>query len=278
MARLLLTGVSGYLGAVVAERAVAAGWEVAGTYFRHRPAPDPRLRTMRLDLRDLDAVATLADADAPDAILHTAYRQDGPDARAIIVDGSRTLAAVAARRGARFVHLSTDLVFSGRAGRPLTEDDPPDPTIVYGEAKLAAERAVADVHPGALAVRTSLIYGGPDGPVSRYERAAVAAARGETDTVFFRNELRCPVQVADLAGALLELLARDEAGVLHVAGPEAIDRHAFAALLAAAGGADPTALRGGEGPADRPSDCRLDTTRARALLARPPRGVSAVLA
>lgn len=277
MARLLLTGVSGYLGGVVAEQAIAVGWEVAGTYCDHRPEPDPRLRTMRLDLRDGDAVTALVYAAAPDAVVHTAYRQDGPDARAIIVDGSAALAVAAARRRVRFVHLSTDLVFSGRLGRPLTEDDSPDPILAYGEAKLAAERAVAEVHPSALAVRTSLIYGGPGGPPSRYEIDACAAARGEADVAFFGNERRCPVQVGDLAAALLELVCGDATGLLHVAGPEAVDRHAFAVRLARAAGLDPSGLRAAVGPPERPADCRLDSTRARALLRTPLRGVGEVL-
>ena len=53
-------------------------------------------------------------------------------------------------KGARLVHLSTDVVFSGGLGRPLREDDPPDPVTGYGKAKAAAETAVAAVDPSAF--------------------------------------------------------------------------------------------------------------------------------
>ena len=59
--------------------------------------------------------------------------------------------------------------------------------------------------PEALLVRTSLIYGGPEpGP---QERFALDAADGVSDMAFFTDELRCPIAVADLAAAVLELAA-----------------------------------------------------------------------
>lgn len=54
--------------------------------------------------------------------------------------------------GARMVHISTDCVFSGRAGN-YTEDDRPDPEDLYGRAKLLGE-VVKDP---AITLRTSFI-------------------------------------------------------------------------------------------------------------------------
>jgi dTDP-4-dehydrorhamnose reductase len=97
---------------------------------------------------------------------------------------------------------------------------------------------------------------------------------------FFSDELRNPVQVGDLAAALLELAESDAAGVLHVAGADAVDRHEFARLVLAAAGGNPDALESGlaaEHPDPRPLDCRLDSSRARARVEVPLRGVRAVL-
>jgi dTDP-4-dehydrorhamnose reductase len=173
------------------------------------------------------------------------------------------------------VHLSTDVVFSGRQGRPLTEDDPPDPVTGYGEGKAAAERAVAAAHPEALLVRTSLLYGGE--LAGTHEHAALAVARGERDMTFFTDETRCPIAVTDLAAALLELATTTRDGPLHVAGPDVLDRLAFARLIAAAHGADPATLRGAEGGPGRPKACVLDSGRARAFLRTRLRGVREVL-
>ena len=84
--------------------------------------------------------------------------------------------------------------------------------------------------------------------------------------------MRCPVQVEDLAAALVELARLDHAGVLHVAGPEAVSRRQFAELIA---GRD---VRHAPAPPGRPLDCRLDTSLATASLATVLRGVTEVYA
>jgi dTDP-4-dehydrorhamnose reductase len=176
------------------------------------------------------------------------------------------------------VALSTDVVFDGERAGAYTEDDPARPVSAYGSAKLAAEVAVLGADPHALVVRTSLLYGGPvPGP---HEVAAVQAAQGERDGVFFTDEVRCPTQVGDLAAALLELVRTDAAGPLHVAGADAVSRHEFARLVAAAAGLPADRLRGGPSQGTglaRPRNCALDCTRASRLVTAPPRGVYEVL-
>ncbi len=138
---------------------------------------------------------------------------------------------------------------------------------------------MAAADPGAVLVRTSLIYGGPGGGVSKHERLALEAARGYTDVAFFADEIRSPAQVSDLAAAMLELCERPGvAGPLHVAGPDAVSRLELARLFCAARGVDASALRAGTAPPGRPRDCALDVGRAAGLLRTPLRGVRAVLA
>lgn len=266
--RLLVTGGSGYLGGEVVRRAAVAGWVAIGTCHR---APGP----VRLDVRDRAAVDALVAETRPECIVHTAYVQDGPDAWATNVEGSANVAAAAASAGARLVHLSTDLVFDGRAGRPYREDDPANPVLGYGRSKAAAERAVAATDPAATLVRTSLIYGGEE--PSGHERRILDVADGRADLAFFTDELRCPIAVADLAAAVLELAALDIAGPLHVAGADALTRLEFARLICAHHGRDPDALRGEPGGPDRAKHVVLDCARARALLRVRLRGAREVL-
>jgi dTDP-4-dehydrorhamnose reductase len=256
MRRLLVTGGSGYLGRELVGLAREAGWEVVATSFS-QPG-------RRVDVRDEDAVRRLVTEVDPDAVVHTAYRQDGPDARAVTVDGARHVAAAARAAGARLVHLSTDVVFDGRAGRPYREHDPPTPVTAYGAAKADAERDVAEAHPEALLIRTSLIYGGAT--PSKHEDAA-----RDPSATFYEDEIRCPVQVGDLAAALLELVESDAAGPLHVAGADAVSRADFAELVTGA------AVRRAPAPPDRPLDCSLDSSRARAMIDTRLRGVREVL-
>lgn len=62
------------------------------------------------------------------------------------------LARLAAARGARLIHISTDCVFSGRTGG-YAESDVSDADDLYGRSKRLGEV----VGPGALTIRTSMI-------------------------------------------------------------------------------------------------------------------------
>lgn len=252
MRRIYVTGLAGYLGAAVADVARAAGHEVAGTTF-HRPAAGGT----RVDVRDAAAVQAAVRAAAPDLVVHTAYRQDDAETCA---DGAAHVAAAARATGARLVHLSTDLVFSGTLGRPLHEGDAIDPITPYGVAKAEAEERVLALDPHALVVRTSLLYGGPARPGPQ-ERLAL-----DPDASFFTDEVRSPVPAERLAHDLLALAATPARGVLHVGGPDDLDRLAFARRLAALMGRDPDELRGAPGPPGRPKQCALNSSAARRLL------------
>jgi len=265
--RLFVTGLGGYLGRAIA---AAAGGGIAGT-VRSRPAP-PGCRAFALDVRDEAAVGAALDAARPDAVIHTAYVQGVPDERSVNVDGAAAVARAAAARGLRLVHLSSDLVFGGDLGRPVREDEPLAPATEYGAAKADGERVVAAAHPGAVLVRTSLIYGGAE--PSNHELRAL-----DPGMTFYDDEIRCPVAAPDLARACIELAGRaDVAGPLHVAGADAVSRLELARLVAAANGRDPAAVRGGPHPPGRPGDITLDCSRAQALLRTRVRGVREVLA
>jgi dTDP-4-dehydrorhamnose reductase len=279
MRRLLITGGTGYLGGELARLAPAAGWDVTATYLAGSPAAGAGdVHWCRLDVTDPPAVRALVAQVAPDAVVHTAYLREGPGAEAVTVGGTAAVAQAARAAGARLLALSTDVVFDGERAGAYTEDDPARPVSGYGAAKLAAEVAVRRIDPRALVVRTSLLYGGPaPGP---HEVAALEAAHGERDGVFFTDELRCPTQVGDLAAALLELVCTDAAGPLHVAGADAVSRYEFARLVVAAAGLPAGRLRAGQSTdagLPRPRNCALDCTRAARLVTAPPRGVYEVL-
>ena len=243
--RLHVTGATGYLGSELV-----------------RLRPDASVE--RVEILDAAAVRGLFERVRPAVVIHTAYRQTDP---VVNVDGAENVARAAATVGARLVHLSSDVVFDGLKGEPYVEEDPLSPVNEYGSSKAEAERRVAAAHPEALIVRTSLIVGGaqPSAQPSKHELAATGPGP------WFTNEIRSPVQVTDLAQALLELAELEVVGPLHVAGADGISRAGLAELIA--GRPVPTE----EATRARPLDCRLDSSRAQAMIRTRLRGVREVL-
>jgi dTDP-4-dehydrorhamnose reductase len=257
----------------VARLAARRGWRVVGTHLTREPRG---FESIRLDVRDPGAVDRVFGEVRPDRVIHTAYRQSGDDADRVNAEGSANVAAAVARAHCRLVHISTDVIFSGRLGRPYREGDRPDPITDYGRSKAEAERAVAERAPGAAIVRTSLLVAGRE-PNPR-ERDALAAAGGRAAYGFYIDELRCPLAVGEAAATVIEVAHLQVAGPLHVAGPDAVSRYELACLIARAAGRGIEAIpkASGAAVAGRPADCRLDSSMARRLLSTRVRGVREV--
>jgi dTDP-4-dehydrorhamnose reductase len=198
----------------------------------------------------------------------------------INVAGAGLVAALARDAGARLVHMSSDAVLDGRSA-PYGDDAPPCAVTAYGRSKAAGEAAVRAANPGALVVRTSLLFD-PAAP-ERFTRTVIEGlARSEAATLY-TDEIRCPISRTALASALAELLERDDVrGTLNVAGTQPLSRFDFGMRLLRRFGATRLELVRAARAADlaepRALDLTLDVSRARSLLRTPLRGVDEELA
>ncbi|MFD7919700.1 SDR family oxidoreductase [Streptomyces sp. NPDC059740] len=236
--KVLIVGGSGFLGAELVRQATADGHATAATYAT-RPGSLPGTAWHALDLRDPDRLdAVVAETD-PGVIINTT---SGDADWEVTAEGPARLALAAAKHGCRLVHVSSDAVFSGTRGGPYDETCRPDPITPYGAAKAAAETSVRYLAPDAVVARTSLIIGGIE---SAHVRVVHDLAAGRREGALFTDDIRCPVHVADLAAALLELAATDAHGVHHLAGADAVTRHELGLLIAQRDGLDPTRLARG---------------------------------
>ena len=261
--RVLIVGASGYVGQCLC-KILSKSYQVFGTFYRNQVSFEGE--RVCVDIRNEDAVQNLVERIRPDVIFHFAW--DLNDLEGCIVEGTRNL--LRARREcyptSRFIFISTDAVFDGENG-PYKESDIPRPVWPYGVAKRSAEIAVLDA--GGVVVRTSLVYGfDPMDP-----RTAVLKRGLETGNfsyVYFSDELRCPIFVEDLCGALFELAYADnnEMNILHIAGPEAISRYEFACKLARFLEHDPERIPRGiksDSGEIRPLDLSMDISLAKTL-------------
>lgn len=172
------------------------------------------------DIRDRAAV-TRAIADArPDVVINCAAftNVDGAEARAdeaMEANGAApgVVAEVAAKASVRFIHLSTDYVFDGRAHTPYRPDAAVAPINVYGATKLEGERRVLSAAPESVVVRTAWVHSG--GGVN-FVRTAVRLLSAGTPMRVVDDQIGTPTRARHLADALWRVTDHPELrGLLH---------------------------------------------------------------
>ena len=237
-----------------------------GAWFSQQPAADSGVDYVQLDVGDRQAVLQLVRCLRPEAIIHTAYRKEGPDLQRVTAQGAGHIAQAAAEVGARLVHVSSDVLLDGEHP-PYDEGAQPAPLHPYGQAKAEAEVAVQQAAPDAVLVRTSLICRlQPPDPISAW---VIDSLRQGQSITLFTDEIRSPVWVQDLAAALIELVELSFSGVLNVAGPQPLSRYQMGVRLARCFGLDEQGINAGsslDSGLRRPRNCTLDVRLAQRLL------------
>jgi dTDP-4-dehydrorhamnose reductase len=117
------------------------------------------------DLANLAGLAETVKLFKPDVIVNAgAYtavdkaEQESDQATLVNAYAVDALAKAAVQIGALLVHYSTDYVFPGHGQAPWRENDAEGPINVYGQSKLAGEKAIASSGCAYLIFRTSWVY------------------------------------------------------------------------------------------------------------------------
>ncbi len=265
--RLLVTGGAGFLGTHLLQQ--ARNFTATGTLHKTAATSIPDVSFHVCDLEQAQEVRILLDRVRPEIIIHTACSDQGGNLSAI-APAAGLLAAQSAERRIRFIHLSTDHVFDGTAA-PYTETSAPYPIHPYGTAKAQAEDLVRSLNPQATFVRTSLLYDlhSPDRQTTRL----IDAVASKDSFHLFMDEWRSPIWVENLADALLELATKDFSGLLHIGGPQALNRWELGMELLEHFGIKPTTnIQKGtieESGLIRPPNLTLNSSYAQQILHAP---------
>jgi len=197
--RIVVTGAGGQLGKVLV-RDLQKGHEVFG------------LTRESLDVADRAAVAERLVKLRPTAILNCAAFNDVDGAEenpkaalAANAFGVGALADAAAACDAILVHFGSDYVFDGKATRPYTEKDLPNPLSVYGASKLLGE-ILAPRAPKHYVLRVESLFGG-DGRTSSIVKMADMLAKGEPVRAFYDRTVT-PSYVEDVSRVVQRLLEK----------------------------------------------------------------------
>jgi len=198
--RILLIGSNGQIG-----------WEL------QRTLPDLgeliALGRAELDLTVLDEISAAVRDIKPGLIVNAAAytavdRAEEEPELAMTVNGVApgVMAEEAGRIGAVLVHYSTDYVFDGTKGAPYLEDDSPNPINVYGQTKLAGERAIQETKAPHIIFRTSWVYGLRG---KNFLRKILRLAREKEELGIVDDQVGTPNWCRTVAAATVAILKKD---------------------------------------------------------------------
>jgi len=293
MAKVALTGATGFLGSQMAAVLTDAGHQVLAL-TRAQPAAALPWAYEVLNTNDAEALANVL--EGYDAIVHTAIANDfqNLDSQAAYraypgLTSSVTQAANAV--GAQIIYISTDWVMDGQTPR-ASESHIGRPVNTYGYLKALGEQVIRDLAPdtGAI-VRIGGVMGrhrlqqnmprNQDVGFGYFVASIVDALReGQAFTVFEGegvNLVATPSLASEISATVHRIITQKATGCFHAVADDAIHRKDLALLVCDVYGFDRSLIQTGPPDASQrfsepvPVDTSLDNTRVKEVL-----GVGAV--
>ena len=214
--RIALIGSNGQLGSDLLPRLQAAGHDVVP------------LRHVDIEITDDANVAAVLELLRPGLVLNTAAynlvdkAEDEPEAAmAINAIGPKNLAYFCEANRWCLMQISTDYVFGDVTDsivRPRTELDPANPIGRYGLSKRTGEQSVVEHCSRSFVVRTCGLYGVAalrGGGKGNFVETMLRLGRERKQLRIVDDQTCTPTSTADLADALVKLIATDAFGLYH---------------------------------------------------------------
>ncbi len=230
--RILLTGGSGFFGWNFC-KTLRFKHEISAFYFQHELFLE-KCKFYKVDIRDREAVFEMVKKIQPEVVVHAGAitsvqlcEQDREFAYSVNVEGTKNLLEASADIGAKFIYISTDLVYSGDGGY-FTEDTPPEPKSYYAQTKLEGEE-IAKSYDNYIILRLALMYGWGNVFTSSFSDWLHTELRAARKVKVFVDQFRSPIYVIDAVMAIDELISKDvKNDVFNLGGSERISRYDFA--------------------------------------------------
>ena len=205
---ILVTGANGQLGTEMRLVSRRSG----DTFFFTDVVEVEGVETTILDITRIEDVRHFVKANNIGCIVNCAAytnvdkaESDEAFCELLNAEAPRNLAEVMGDAGGLLVHISTDYVFGGNKNNtPCREDEPANPTGVYGRTKLHGEQYITASGCDYVIIRTAWLY-------SEFGRNFVktmldlTASRPELKVVF--DQTGTPTYAMDLAEAVMTVLS-----------------------------------------------------------------------
>lgn len=192
------------------------------------------------DFSDPEGVAETVRRIKPDVIVnaaaHTAVdkaESEAEFAQLLNATSVEAIAKEAAKIGAWVVHYSTDYVFLGNGEKPWRETDATAPLNVYGETKLAGEKALQENCARHLIFRTSWVYAGKG---NNFAKTMLRFAKERTEMSVINDQFGAPTGaelLADCTAHAIRVAMKqpEVAGLYHLVAGGVTTWHDYAALV-----------------------------------------------
>jgi len=236
---ILLTGAAGQLGSELLPLLSGRG-RVTAT---DRSTPASTLENwLTLDIGDGGKLETLLNRLRPELIVNTAAYTAVDQAEAepltacnINAELPGRLARWAMRNDAQLLHYSTDYIFNGESASPYHETDAPGPLCVYGDSKLAGERAIETAGCKHVILRTSWVYSSHG---KNFVLSMLNLARRGLSLKVVDDQQGCPTWARNLALASNAVIENwqitgsdNHSGVFHYCDDRSLSWYGFACTI-----------------------------------------------
>ena len=208
--KFLITGAGGQLGQSLRERLKMSEIQIVA------------LERNQLDITDVSRVRDCMAFHKPDVVINTsAYtnvEQAEKNSELVFLvnkQGPINLAQACQEINSRFVHFSSDYVFSGMSNEAWGVNSETVPLSVYGKSKLAGEEAVMHFYPEkSIVIRTAWLYS-PFGK-NFFKTILNLALNDDQQVTVVDDQIGQPTNSLDLADLTLDAIFKDApAGVYH---------------------------------------------------------------
>ena len=126
------------------------------------------------------------------------------------------MAKAAAERGLRFLHISTDYVFSGQGRDARDEQAATGPINIYGASKLAGEQGVLAANGQAMILRTSWVFSEQG---QNFVKTMLRLGQTRDRLSIVNDQIGGPTSAASIAAALMKMAkAGGAGGIYHFSG------------------------------------------------------------
>ncbi len=107
----------------------------------------------------------------------------------------------------KFIHISTDYVYSGQSTIPYTETDKTEPINNYGKTKLLGELACHKNNPNCIILRTSWLYSSFG---NNFLKKMINAMKCSNEIKVVNDQIGSPTYAGDLAEVILQLIINNK--------------------------------------------------------------------